>query len=472
MIGIKSYGAYIPLLRLSQAEIARAYDRGAGPGELAVANFDEDTITMGVEAGVDCMRGVDRSTIDGVFFACTTPPYREKQSAPVIAEALDLKRELITTDIGNSLRAGTTAMNLALAAVESGRANNVIVVSSEMRRGFPGSEYERLLGDGAASLLIGNSDVIAAFEGSYTISDEMIDNWRAEHDNFVKSWEDRFVLTQGYTRNVHEAVKGLLKKYNLKPKDITKAILYGPDARNHQAMAKELGFDLKTQVQDPMFGAIGNTGTAMTMMTLVAALETAKPGDLLLVASYGDGADAFLIRVTPEIEKARGHRGIKGHINSKRSNLTYNKYLRLRGLLAVEESRRPVEVSSPVMLLRDRETLLAFKGVKCKVCGRVQFPKQRVCYHCRSKDQFDEVRLSDKKATIFTFCVDHLAATGDPPTIKAIIDFEGGGRTLCHMADRNTDAVKIGSEVEMAFRKIHDAMGFHNYTWKPRLVRE
>jgi len=474
MIGVKSYGAYIPLTRLSQADIAQAFDRGPAKGELSKANFDEDTITMGVEAGRDCLRGIDRSIVDAVYMATTTPPYKEKQSATVISQALGLPRETQTADLAHSLRVGTIGLGMALANVKSGRANNVLLVGSEMRIGYPGGEYERVFGDGAGAILIGDTDLIATVEDQYSFSDEIIDNWKAENDQFVKSWEDRYVLTQGFNRCMKEAIIGLMKKNNLKQADIAKLVFYAPDARNHMAMANGLGFDLKTQVQDPLFGAVGNTGAAMSIMLLASALETAKAGDLIVLAGYGDGADAFLLKVTGEIEKVqkRGHRGIKGHVNSKRIITSYNKYLRLRGLLTVEEARRPVEVASPVMNLRDRDMVIPWIGNKCKVCGRVQFPKQRVCYNCRSKDQFEDQPLAEKKATIFTFCIDNLAATIDPPTIKTIIDFEGGGRTLCHMADRDIENVKIGSEVEMTFRKIHDAMGFHNYTWKSRLVRE
>ncbi|MDD5094637.1 MAG: 3-oxoacyl-[acyl-carrier-protein] synthase III C-terminal domain-containing protein [Dehalococcoidia bacterium] len=471
MIGIKSYGAYIPLHRLAQADIAKAYDRGGGVGELAVANFDEDTVTMGVEASVDCLKGMERSIVDTLFFATTSPPYREKQSAAIIAQALDLKRQLVANDLCDSLRSGNMALNLATGLVASGKSKNALVVASEVRKGFPGSEYERVLGDAAGALLVGDTDVIASLEAYYCIADEITDVWRMEGDPFVKSWEDRFVFTQGYNRNIKEAIVGLMKKQGLQQKDISKIVFYAPDARNHQAMAKGLGFDPKTQVQDGMFGTVGNTGAAATIFMMVAALESAKPGDMILLAGYGDGADAFLFKVTPEIEKCRGHRGVKGHINSKKALTSYNKMLRVREISPVEMARRPVEVASAPMMLRDRDMVSTMKGVKCKVCGRVQFPKQRVCYHCRTKDQFELYRLSDKTATVFTFCVDHLAATIDPPVIKAIVDFEGGGRTLVTIADRDVENVKIGTTVEMAFRRIHDAMGFRNYIWKSRLVR-
>ena len=212
MIGIKSYGAYIPLMRLSQADIAQAFDKGPAKGELAKANFDEDTITMGVEAGIDCLKGIDRNIVDAVYMATTTPPYREKQSATVISQALGLPRTTQTADVAHSLRAGTIGLGMAMGTVGSGRAKNVLLVGSEMRIGYPGGEYERVFGDGSGAILIGDTDLIATIEEQFSISDEIVDNWKAEEDPFVKSWEDRFVLTQGYDRTMREAIIGLMKK--------------------------------------------------------------------------------------------------------------------------------------------------------------------------------------------------------------------------------------------------------------------
>ena len=122
MTGIVSYGAYIPIYRLKRDEMARAWSRGSVGGERAVANFDEDSATMAVEAVIDCLKGTDRQSVDGLYFATTTPPYREKQSASLIAQATDLRRQLFTADFADSLRSGTMALRAALDAVSSGSA--------------------------------------------------------------------------------------------------------------------------------------------------------------------------------------------------------------------------------------------------------------------------------------------------------------------------------------------------------------
>src|SRR5262245_15865136 len=144
MVGITSYGAYIPMLRLSLAAI-----HGGKPGgpEKAVANWDEDAVTMGVAAALDCLRGVDRATIDAVVFPSPSYAFKEKQGAAIIAKALGLRRDVLTADLGDSLRAGTTALRTAADTVRAGSAKRVLVVVGDTRLAAPRSAMETNLGD-------------------------------------------------------------------------------------------------------------------------------------------------------------------------------------------------------------------------------------------------------------------------------------------------------------------------------------
>ena len=67
--------------------------------------------------------------------------------------------------------------------------------------------------------------------------------------------------------------------------------------------------------------------------------------------------------------------------------------------------------------------------------------------------------------------VDHLAYSLNPPTVDAVVDYEGGGRFLCEMTDFEAERVAIGNEVEMTFRRLFTADGVHNYFWKARPKR-
>ena len=187
MAGICAYGGYVPRYRLGPQTAGWNSSQ-----ERAVANFDEDSVTMAVAAGMDCLRGRDRRQVDSLLFATTTPPYSEKQCAAIIATALDLRSDIFTADITNVLRAGTAALKTAADSVNAGSARQVLVIAADSRQGPPRGETERSSGDGAGALLVGNDGVIAQLEGSHSLTENMLDSWRSSGDAFVRSWEDRF----------------------------------------------------------------------------------------------------------------------------------------------------------------------------------------------------------------------------------------------------------------------------------------
>jgi len=469
MVGIVSYGAYVPWYRLGPE--TKSWTSST---EKAVAGFDEDSITMAVAAAINCLDGFPRESVEALYFASTTHPYKEKTNATTVSTAADLRPEvLLTADFSGSLRAGTVALQAALDAVKGGSAKQVLLVASDRRVPQMRSEFESVFGDGAAAFLIGDTKVVAQFEDSCAISHEMLDVWRADGDVFVRSWEDRFVLEEGYLKVLPEVVSRLMTKHKLSPKDLAKVIFYGPDSRRHQEMARKLGFDLKTQVQDPLFAKVGNSGTAFVPMMLVSALEQAEPGDRILIANYSSGADAFLFQVTEEIRAIKKRRGMRAYLESKKIIPDYETYAVWHGLIdKAPPSRRPsFRAPSPAAMLREVDKNLRFHGTKCKRCGYTQYPPQRICTMCHTKDEFEGYRFSDKKAKVFTYTMDSLGPTLDPPMVVAVIDFDGGGRAFSIMTDRDINKLGIGMPVEMTFRKFYTSEGIHNYYWKCMPVR-
>jgi len=471
MAGIISCAAYVPIYRLSRAEIAGAWGAAPGPGERAVANHDEDSITMAVAAALNCLAGFSKEDLDGVYFASTTSPYCEKQAAAVVAGALGLGKNIRTADFAGTLRAGTTALRAALDAVAAGSARHVLVVCADSRLGYPRGGNETAFGDGAAALLIGKAGAALTVEGAWSVSEEFYDSWRPDGERFIRTAEDRFAREAGYTRVLPEAVKAAMQEYGLPARDIAKAAFYGPDPKQHSLAAKKIGLE-KTQVQDPLLNDIGNTGCALPLMILAAALEDAGAGDRLLLSAYGDGCDVFILRATDQIDRIRSQRGIKYYLRNKKS-IGYMKHLLWKGLLPTEPPARPPQqmVSTPA-LWRDREWGLALRGVRCRNCGAVQFPRQRVCVWCIAGDRFDPYDFTGRTGKIVSFSHDNLAAAVDPPTTICAVDFPEGGRIMCDMTDRDPEEVKTGLPVEMTFRKIHTVGGIHNYYWKCRPCRE
>ena len=474
MVGITSIGAYIPRYRLSREEIGRFWRAKGIGGEKAVAGYDEDTVTMAVAAAQDCI-GRSNKRAKGLYFASTTAPYREKQSAAIIASVIDLERKCTTADFSNSLRAGTTALKSALDAVKSGSADQVLVAASDCRTGAPKGMFEQLLGDGAAALTIGPSEVIADIEGCYSVFNEFTDVWRKDADSFLRSGEGRFIDDIGYLPTMQEAVSKLMKAYSLRAADFSKIVFSASDSRQHGDLAKKLGFEA-SQVQDPLFSQIGNSGTAGALLMLVAALEEAKAGDRILFVNYGDGSDAFILRATQAIAGIQTKPMMKDRLANKRP-IDYGTYLNWRDLIPLEASSLP-ERGEPSLVSRwrERRVIASLSGVRCRKCGTPQIhpigQTIRVCIVCQSKDEFDDYKFSDKKGKLFTYSIDHLQPTKNPPGLNGVVDFDGGGRLICELTDCELSQVRIGMPVEMTFRKLSQGKGIVNYFWKARPLIE
>jgi len=472
MVGITSAGAYIPIYRLNRDEIAKMWGGRSMGGAKAVAGYDEDTVTMAVAATLDCLKR-GGTEVNGLSLATTTAPYREKLAAAIVASAADLPVECHVADFTDSLRATTAALKSAIDAVKADPSRNVVVTASDCRMGAARGTLEKTLGDGAAALMIGSEKVIAEVEGSYSIFNDFTDLWRAEDDKFPRSAEGRFIDEVGYLPTMQSAINGLMKKYKLTAGDFATVVYYASDARQHAALARRMKLD-KTQVQDPLFSDIGNTGTAAVLLMLAAALEKAKPGDRILFVGYGDGADAFIFRVTDEIKKFQKKSVISDKLEGK-GPISYGQYLNWRNLVPVEASTLPERSAlSLPSRWRERRAISALYGAKCRKCGTLQISQigqtPRVCVNCQAKDDFEPYKFSDKKAKLFSYAIDQLQPTLNSPGVNGVIDFDDGGRMICELTDCEVDKVKIGMPVEMTFRKMFFSRGIHNYFWKAKPV--
>lgn len=461
--GIQSYGAYVPPTRLALGALGGRPAKDGGP-ERAVAWNDEDAVTMAASAAVNCLRGFQRESVDALFFASTTYPFREKQGAAFLARALDLGREVRTSDFSGSLRAGLDALRAAADAVAAGSARRVLVVASDCRLGAPGSGLERSGGDGAAAFLVGAADAIASFEAFHGVSDELLDVWRSEGDRFVHSWEERFVVQEGYTPRLVEAVQGLLERCGARGADFARIALYAPDERSHAGVARALKLDPSALVA-PLFGRLGNAGCAFAPLLLASALEQAQPGERILVAGYGDGAAACALAATEHLEKLEPRRGVAWHLARRRPVKSYDRYLKARGLESPEWAPGSDPGLSATIHFRERDEDVSFKGQRCRRCRAVQFPNQRVCESCFAKDDFEPLRLSDRTGRVVTYTFDFFFPTPDPPTIVTVSEVEGA-RIHLQLVNAAPEQVKLGMPIELELRRIHQVGGRPNYYWK------
>ena len=483
MIGIVSYAAYLPRFRLNRMKIfsAMGWLNPAlimnAAGDKAVANFDEDAVTMAAAAGKRCLQGFMPDELGAVYLATTTAPYKERQCANIVAGALGAPEEIRSADFGGALKAGTSALLAALewSAANSGRP--ALVCAADCRLGKMGSLQEMVFGDGAAALLVGGNKPIALFKGSYSLSYDFVDQYRGAATLYNRQWEERWIRDVGFEQFIPEVVNGLCRRFGLKPSDFARVIYpcyYGAARRN---INKKLGLD-PAQVEDDLLQECGDTGTAHPLLMFTRALEAASPGDKLLLVSYGSGCDALYFEATPEIEKFSRRKRFSDTLSRRTELDNYSKYLAWRRIAPVELGLRGEEdqVTRWSMAWRSRKAILGLQGSRCRECGTQQYPPQRVCVNpdCGAVDQMEPVNLSDKGGKIVSYTSDMLAATINPPAIYGNVDFNGGGRAMFEFTDCTLDDLRVGKPVEFSFRiKYYDPRrDITFYFWKAVPVSE
>lgn len=481
MIGIQSYGAYIPRLRLSRTAIFQAMGWFApatvmvAQGERSMCNHDEDSLTMAVAAARDCLTGIDKRKIDGSYLASTTLPFSDRQNAGILKTALNLRDDMITADFTSSLRAGTTGLLTALEVVQGGNRKNILVSAADKRETRPAYFYEMWFGDGAASILVGSEEVIAEFKGSYTVSYDFVDHYRGTGKAYDYMWEERWLREEAYSKFIPEAVGGLMKKIGITMNDVQKVVFPCLFKAEHKAIARLLGAapeKVPNKIIDQMHEVCGETGTAHPLLMLVAALEQAKPGDGILLAGFGQGCDALYFKATEAITKLVPRAGFKGSLENKKSIDNYMKFLKFRNLIDPEMGIRaeaPTQTAMTV-LWRKRKMLTGLVGGRCRDCGTPQYPRMDICVNpkCNHVDTQDDYEFADRTARIKTFTGDLLAVSVDPPNIYGMVQFDEGGRFMADFTDCELSDCKVGLPVKMVFRRrfTDDERGFTGYFWK------
>jgi hydroxymethylglutaryl-CoA synthase len=481
MIGICSYGGYVPRYRLERMKIFDAMGWinpatiGNAKGEKAVANFDEDSITMAVAAGIDGLKGMDRSRVEGVYFASTSMPYRERLNAGIVAGALALDEHVRAADFSGGLKAGTTALLAALESVESRRAKSILVCSSDSRLGKPGSPQEMIFGDAGASFLVGDEDVLAEFKGSFSTTYDFVDHYRGASSVYDRQSEDRWIRDMGYDFLVPEVIKGLIEKYGLKISDFSAVIYPCHYAAERQKLNKILKIP-PNPAQDRLYTQIGDTGAAQPLVMLASALEAAGPGDKLLVVGFGSGCDALYFEVTSQVQGNR--KGISGYLKEKTALDKYEKFLVWRQVLPGDlGTRAEVDLWTRWSLnWRKRKAILGLWGSKCKACSTVQFPPQDICVNpdCGAIHEMEDFLFSDKKGRVISYTGDNLAASYDPPAIYGSVEFDVGGRAMFDFTDCDLASLSVGMPVQMSFRRKYfdEKRDIAGYFWKAVPVKE
>ena len=461
--GLLAYGAYVPYARLDRKSIAEALGAPAGSGTRAVAAYDEDTTSMGVEAARAALRGC-RTIPELLYFATSDPPYLDKTNATAIHAALDLPASTMAIDVAGSVRSAAGALRAALDARVP-----ALAVLSDVRSGLPGGGDERDGGDAAVAFLFGEGEVLAEPVGHASLTAEFLDRWRVPGDSHSRQWEERFGEF-AYVPLGEGALVDALKHAGITAQAVDHLIVAGPHGRSSKRVAASAGVR-KDALVDDRTAVIGNTGAAHAGLLLADVLDRAQPDQVIAVVSLADGADVTIWRTTAAVGRRAGRSTVAAQLASP-GRVSYATFLTWRGVLRREPPRRPdPQPPDAPAAARAEAWKYAFTGSRCQACGARHVPPQRVCVKCHAIDRMTPEPMSDVPAAIATFTVDRLAYSMSPPVVVAVVDFEGGGRFQCEMTDVDPKAVKIGDRVELTFRRLYTAGGIHNYFWKARPIR-
>lgn len=470
MADLVAYGAYVPYWRLERSVVSDALGSGGGRGTRAVASYDEDSTSLGVEAARVALRTAGELTPEVVLFATASPAYLDKTNASAVHAALGLPASTGAYDVAGAARSAAGALRMALSSSRSS-----LVVSSDVRTGLPGGQDEVDTGDAAAALLFADGppplvDVLA----DASASQEFLDRWRTPGAPAARVWEERFGES-AYLPSAKAVVTDACKAAGITLDEVDHLVVTGPHGRAARAVRSWAGLPGE-KVADDLTSRLGNPGTAQPGLVLTHVLDRAAPGEVVLLVHLADGADAVVLRATPALEAYRQRRGASLEDQLARSSaaLTYERFVSWRGQLDREAPRRPdPEAPAAPVSFRREPWKFAFAASRCSTCGTRHLPPARVCFKCRVPGPMEDERLADVAGTVATYTIDRLTYSPSPPMVAAVVDFDGGGRLLCELTDVLPEDVRIGSRVGMTFRRLFTASnGVHNYFWKARLMQE
>jgi hydroxymethylglutaryl-CoA synthase len=257
---------------------------------------------MSIEAARNAMlrsEGVPPQRIGAVWVGSESHPYAVKPTSTIVAEALGATPYTQAADWQFACKAGTEAIQAAIGFVGSGMAEYALAVGMDAAQGRPGDALEYTAGAGGAAFLIGPAEgAIAEFEGSLSYVTDTPDFWRRQHEIFPEHG-GRFTGEPAYFHHVGSAARQLLAEMQLGPSDFAYVIFHQPNAKFPVKIGEDLGFDRSQLQAGLLVNEIGNTYAGSSVIGLTAVLDIAKPGDRILLVSFGSGAgsDAFCLRV-------------------------------------------------------------------------------------------------------------------------------------------------------------------------------
>lgn len=459
---IASIGGYLPLLRLDRAAAAKdfAWTGLAMPraGWRAVAGWDEDPLTMAVEAARSL---VTVQAPCALRFASTSAYFTDRAQSATIVDALALPSGVRTSDAANTRRAATSAVLDALLA-----GTDEIVAGSDKRDVQPGNASLLAFGDGAAAVRTGPSGA-AQMIGHASISHDLIDRYSSRDHPVSYAYEERFVRDTAVSEILIPAIRAACRSAEIEPSQIAQAAVAEPVGGCWAAAARKLGTGAPNHCAD-VAGEAGDLGAAHALFGLGLALDAAQPGDHVLLVGYGNGADAVILRVDAEVP---GAADLAAQLKQGVPLTQITRFLSLIGAIEMDWGMRSEfsQKAQATVLERIGRDMIGFIGGRDSA-GNVQFPKSAIPVNpsLGAPEELEDVRLADDIARIVSVTADRLNFTPDPPFDFGLVQFANGARVMMEMADRPIQGFEVGQEVRMRLRikSLDRKLGFRTYFWK------
>ncbi|MBN2499795.1 MAG: hydroxymethylglutaryl-CoA synthase [Anaerolineales bacterium] len=342
-VGVVGYGSYVPRYRLPAKEISRIWTEGTGGvpiQEKSVPGSDEDVVTMSVEAARNALKraGISPTDIRAVWVGSESHPYAVKPTSTIVAEAIGAVPNVQAADWEFACKAGTEAMVAAMGFVGSGMANYALAIGMDTAQGRPGDPLEYTAAAGGAAYIIGPAEEsLAVIEATYSFVTDTPDFWRRAYQKYPEHGH-RFTGEPAYFKHVSAAATEMMEATEMQASDFQYAVFHQPNAKFPQRVGKSLGFtpeQIETGLLAPI---IGNTYSGAAIIGLTAILDEAKPGDRILMVSYGSGAgsDAMILQATDALlERRTAALSTKDYI-ARRTEIDYAEYVRMRGKLTLK----------------------------------------------------------------------------------------------------------------------------------------
>ena len=456
---ISEIGGYLPMLRLDRAAAAGALRfaglGGRGAGRRAVAGWDEDALTLAVEAA----RGLTPAA--RFVFASTSAPFFDRSQATLAASALGLPETIRTNDVSGSRRCAVSALLDALLG-----SGDAIVAAGEKRPTRPGSAQQLSYGDGGAAVRLGDTGG-AKLIAHASVSHDLLDSYTSRESPTPYAYEERFVRETAARSVIVPAIGAALANAGIDGAAVAQAAVHEPLAGMWRDIAKPLGIAVANHAETLATQA-GDLGAAHALYALALALAAAKPGDIVLLAGFGSGCDALLFEVTGPVPGATDAATMlaKGQVMQD-----YVRFLSLTGSLDLDFGVRAEfeqKAQATVVERHGRDTI-GFVGGRDRT-GNVQFPKSNVPVRpgADGPEVLEDVRLADCPATLASVTADRLNYTPDPPFWFGLAQFDNGARVLMELTDANPEGFAVGDRLAMRLRikSVDRRRGFRTYFWK------